>query len=234
VASVTLQTSHPPIERFPEVQPLPAPFFDRPTLEVTPELLGKYLVHEHPSGVRLVGRIVEVEAYTQDDPAFHGWGIVDLGTGLVKPDGRGYDLFAKPGRAYIYLCYGTYWLLNVVTEREGVGGAILIRAVEPIAGIDSMYERREAARRESDLASGPGKLAMAFDIDGSHHRTDLTEPPLYFAEGEDDDFEIATSSRIGITRAVDRQWRFYIKDNRHVSPGVPSDIRLARRSQVGR
>jgi DNA-3-methyladenine glycosylase len=213
------------------VKPLPVSFFDRPTLDVTPDLLGKLLVHEHPDGTRLVGRIVEVEAYTQDDPAFHGWGIVDLSTGLIKPDGRGYDLFAKPGRAYVYLCYGTYWLLNVVTEREGVGGAVLIRAVEPIEGIDAMYGRREAARREQDLASGPGKLAMAFDIDGSHHRTDLTQPPLYFAEGGDTDFEIATSSRIGITRAVDHQWRFFIKGNRHVSPGVPSDIRLARRSQ---
>lgn len=205
-------------------------FFDRPTLEVARALLGKLLVHDHPDGIRLVGRIVETEAYTQDDPAFHGWGIVDHQTGLIKPDGRGYDLFGKPGTAYVYLIYGMYWLLNVVTEREGIGGAVLVRAVQPIAGIDAMFGRRPAARSEIDLASGPGKLTQAFDIDREQHGTMLTEAPLYFAE--DPDFpgcSIEASCRIGITRGIDLPWRFFIRDNPYVSPGVPSNIAAERR-----
>ncbi len=209
---------------------LPSAYFDRPTLDVAAELPGKLLVRELPDGRKLVGRIVETEAYTQDDPAFHGWGIVDRHTGLIKPDGRGYDLFARPGTAYIYLIYGMYWLLNVVTEREGVGGAVLIRALEPLKGIDEMYSRRPAARTERDLASGPGKLAQAFAIDKDLHGTMLTGPPLYFA---DDPFlngcDIDSSCRIGITRGIDLPWRFFIRNNPHVSPGVPSDIAADRR-----
>src|SRR5690606_33868440 len=102
------------------------------------DLIGKWLVHETSDGV-LAGRIVETEAYLQDDPAFHGWGLLDLQTGLLKPTGRGHDLFAAPGRAYVYLIYARYWLLNVVTEREGVGAAVLIRALEPLVGLDAMY-----------------------------------------------------------------------------------------------
>ncbi|MFW5973632.1 MAG: DNA-3-methyladenine glycosylase [Bacteroidota bacterium] len=218
------------------MQPLPPSFFDRPTLEVAPDLLGRLLVHEHPDGTLLTGRIVETEAYTQDDPAFHGWGIVDVETGLIKPDGRGYDLFARPGTSYVYLIYGMYWLLNVVTEREGVGGAVLIRAVQPNTGIDAMFGRRPAARKETDLASGPGKLAQAFDLDGSHHGMPLTERPLYFSDDPDGELcSVTTSCRIGITRGVDLPWRFYIDGNPHVSPGVPSDIaaeeRRRRRNQ---
>lgn len=162
--------------------PLPASFFERPTLEVARDLLGRWLVHEHPSGERLVGRIVETEAYRQDDPAFHGWRLVDSTTGLVRPQGRAYDLFAPPGTAYVYLNYGMYWLLNVVTEPEGVGGAVLIRAVEPIAGFDLLQARRPKARRPHELTGGPGRLTVAFDIDGRYHRRLLTTSPLFFLQ----------------------------------------------------
>lgn len=197
-------------------------FFCRPTLEVAKDLIGKTLVREHEEGL-LVGRIVETEAYTQYDPAFHGWRLVDQETGAIRREGKGYDLFAAPGTAYVYLNYGMYWLLNVVTEPEGIGGAVLIRGVEPIEGIDVMRARRPQVRRLSDLTNGPGKLALAFDIDGSFHGTDLTLPPLYFSEGsQQDPLPVVTSPRIGITRGVDLLWRYYVDGNPFVSPGKPA------------
>ena len=209
--------------------PLTAGFFDRPTLDVARDMLGVLLIRDDETGYR-AGRIVETEAYTQDDPAFHGWGIVDRHTGLIKPDGRGYDLFAKPGTSYVYLIYGMYWLLNVVTEREGVGGAVLIRAVEPMHGIDLMYEGRPAARNERELANGPGKLTQAFGVDKSQHGIMLTEPPLYFAaDPAVAPCTISTSCRIGITRGIDLPWRFFVDDSPYVSPGIPSDIAAERR-----
>ena len=214
---------------------LGADFFDRSTLAVARDLLGRYLVREGVADRRMVGRIVETEAYTHEDPAFHAWGIVDGPTGLVKPTGRGYDLFGKPGYAYVYLIYGMYWMLNVLTEREGVAGCVLIRAIEPVDGESSMWDRRAAARRSIDLTNGPGKLTQALEIDNRFHRSSLLKPPLYFAEPpEMPDHRIATSSRIGITRAVDRQWRFYCEGNPFVSPGVPSDIAAERRRKTRR
>src|SRR5690625_8018740 len=94
--------------------PLTAGFFDRPTLDVARDMLGELLIRDDETGYR-AGRIVETEAYTQDDPAFHGRGIVDGHTGLITPDGRGYDLFAMPGTSYVCLVYGLYWLVNGVT-----------------------------------------------------------------------------------------------------------------------
>lgn len=213
---------------------LPASYYERSTLDVARDLIGKLLVREHPSGRRLVGRIVETEAYTQDDPSFHGWGIVDRETGLIKPDGRGYDLFGKPGTAYVYLIYARYWLLNVVTEREGIGGAVLFRAVEPLEGQSSMYERRDAAARDVDLANGPGKLTQAFDIDKTLHNRNMTKGTLYVMQPEQPgEWPVQTSSRIGITRGIDLPWRFFIPGNPYVSPGVPSDIAAARRRLRG-
>jgi DNA-3-methyladenine glycosylase len=193
-----------------------------------------HLVRVLDGGGELVGRIVETEAYTQDDPSFHGWGIVDRETGLIKPDGRGYDLFGRPGTAYVYLIYARYWLLNVVTEREGVGGAVLFRAVEPLRGLDSMYERREAARDDVDLASGPGKLTQAFDIAKEFHNAELTSPPLYVRTPKEPLCpKVVTSCRIGITRGIELPWRFYVPGSPYVSQGVPSDV-AARRRAAGR
>lgn len=211
---------------------LDSDFYNRPTLEVARDLIGMHLVREVDGGRDLVGRIVETEAYTQDDPSFHGWGIVDRETGLIKPDGRGYDLFGKPGTAYVYLIYARHWLLNVVTEREGVGGAVLFRAVEPLNGIASMYERRAAAVDDVDLASGPGKLTQAFDIAKEFHNETMTGPPLYVRAPDHPALpEIATSCRIGITRGIDLPWRFYVPNNPYVSPGMPSDIAARRRKR---
>ncbi len=213
---------------------LDSAFFDRSALEVAPALLGKLLVRELDEGngsARLIaGRIVETEAYMQDDPAFHAWGIVDVPTGLVKPSGRGYALFAPPGTAYVYLCYGVHWLLNVVTEREGIAGCVLIRALEPVAGHEHMTQRRPAARTRIDLCNGPGKLTQAFAISGVHHQTNLCTGPIYFsASGCEDPVDMATSARIGISRAIERPWRFFERDSAFVSPGIPSDIAAAKR-----
>lgn len=205
------------------MNPLPADYFVRPTLEVAPDLLGKLLVRQVEDGPLLVGRIVETEAYTQDDPACHAWGLADAATDTVPQERRGVALFGRPGTAYVYLIYGMHWLLNVVTEPEGVCGAVLIRAVEPVRGVQRMKVHRPVARRDVQLTNGPGKLTEAFGVDGALDGTDLTTPPLCFATPDEArSFEIATSSRIGISKATDRLWRFFIDGHPYVSPAVPS------------
>ena len=201
---------------------LPRAFYARHPVAVAPALLGTRLVHETPEG-RIAARIVETEAYGQDDPAFRNWGIVDPGTGLIKPEGRGLALFGRPGTAYVYRVH-TYWLLNIVTEPEGWAGCVLIRGVEPLEGRHLLWRRRPTARRERDLTSGPGRLTMAFGIDLRHHGADLTCPPLYVESG-DDAPAFATSSRIGLKQGVARPWRYFIPGNPFVSPGTPSDQR---------
>lgn len=204
--------------------PYAADFFARPTLDVARDLLGSHLVHHPDAGPARVGRIVETEGYTQDDPAFHGWNLYDPETGTVRREGRAAALFGAPGTAYVYLIYGMHWLLNVVTEPDGVGGAVLIRAVEPVAGLDAMQTNRPAARRPVDLTNGPGKLTQAFDVDDRFHGTPLTAAPLFLAPGTDvPDADVATSSRIGITKGIDRPWRFFVDTHPYVSPGTPSD-----------
>ena len=201
-----------------------ADFYTQPTLTVARALLGDRLVRQHPEDGLLAGRIVETEAYTQDDPAFHGWNLYDPETDTLRREGRAADLFSAPGLGYVYLIYGMHWLLNVVTEPEGTGGAVLIRAVEPTEGRDAMRGRRGAARRDVDLTNGPGKLTEAFGVAESFHQADLTTPPLYVEEGEDPAASaVATSSRIGLSKGVDRQWRFFLEEHPYVSPATPSD-----------
>lgn len=188
------------------------------------DLLGSYLVREYSEAERGVGRIVETEAYTQDDPAFHGSNLYDDETETVRLEGRAADLFAAPGEGYVYLIYGMHWLLNVVTEPEGTGGAVLIRAVEPLDGADRMRANRGENRRELELTNGPGKLSEAFGVTDEFHRADLTGRPLFFSAGELRQEEtVVRSSRIGITKGVDRLWRFFIQDHPFVSPATPSD-----------
>lgn len=204
--------------------PLSPSFFDRSTGRVARALLGRRLVHEHSSAGRLVGRIVETEAYTEDDPACHASHLSrDPDSGEITGTGRGRDLFAAPGTAYVYLIYGMHWLLNVVTEPEGTAGAVLIRAVEPESGLEVLRERRDVSRRV-DVTNGPGKLTDAFDVADDVHRSALTEPPVYLADGPRvEDSAVKQSSRIGISKAVDRQWRWFVAENPFVSRGTPSD-----------
>ncbi len=216
------------------------PYFAQPTLHVARDLIGKLLVHE-TDGERLVGRIVETEGYTRDDPAMHGWRATFDEGGLVLPHGRAADLFAPPGTAYVYRIYYTSWLLNVVTEPEGVAGAVLIRGLEPLEGIETMQANRPPTlKRARDLTNGPGKLTQALGIaDGAFHGTDLTAPPLYFADPGSESgagsgapaLPVETSSRIGITRGIDRMYRFYVPRHPYVSPGEPSDLKLARKTK---
>lgn len=221
------------------LDPLPRAYFARPTLDVARDLLGALVVHDHPGDGRLVGRIVETEAYTADDPALHGWKATFGDDGFVRAAGRAAGLFAEPGTAYVYLVYYSSWLLNVVTEAEGTPGAVLVRAVEPVQGVDAMRERRPAARRERDLTNGPGKWTQAFDVAeppgvarSRFHGTDLTAPPLFFAADPGAaPFVTAVSTRIGLSKGIDRPYRFYIARHPHVSPGVPSDLRVARRTR---
>ena len=142
----------------------------------------------------------------------------------MRREGRAAALFGAPGTAYVYLIYGRYWLLNVVTEPDGVGGAVLVRAVEPLAGRETMQALRTAARRDVDLTNGPGKLTQAFGIDDRFHGVPLTEPDLFLADGPSvPDADVATSSRIGISKGVDRPWRFFVDNHPYVSPATPSD-----------
>lgn len=214
------------------LSPLQQDFFARPTLLVARELLGKLLVRHLQDGQRLVGRIVETEAYGVDDPGAHGWRD---GRGVL-PIGRSAGLFAPPGRGYVYFTYGTHWMLNVTTDAEDVPGGVLIRGIEPLKGLDFMYSQRPKARRERDLTNGPGKIAAAFAVIGPEFfGKDLTRPPLYFSDDPSDQepFEIETSSRIGLSKGIEAHWRFFIKDNPFVSPGLPSDIAHARKKQRG-
>jgi DNA-3-methyladenine glycosylase len=206
-------------------KPLTAEFFARPTLEVAADLIGKTLVHDVGEGLHISGRIVETEAYLEDDPACHGWGVVDARTGRVRSHRRGARLFGPPGTAYVYLNYGMHWLLNVVTEPEGTAGAVLFRAVEPLSGLQLMRERRPMVADDRGLTSGPGRLTLAFGVDGSFNGVSLTEPPLYLAEDDANMriMPVARSSRIGITKAVEHHWRFYEPGNPYVSRGKPSD-----------
>ncbi len=134
-----------------------------------------------------------------------------------------------PGKAYVYKIYGAYWLLNVVTEPPGIGGGVLIRAIEPVGGLDLMYEGRPNAKRDRDLGSGPGKLTQALGIGPDFHGSDLTQPPLYFLPSDQPVGEIEITTRIGLTRGIELDYRYFEQGNPHVSPGVPSDIAAARR-----
>lgn len=198
-------------------------YYARSTVKVARELIGKVIVRHVGEDTRLLARIVETEAYTQDDPACHAWGLYDEETGTWNRTGKGAELFGPPGTAYVYLCYGVHWLFNVVTEPKGVCGAVLIRAVEPLEGVAQMKEYRSAVRRNVDLTNGPGKLTQALGIDDRFHEQKVTAPPLYIAAPSTQrEWPVEQSSRIGISKGVKRPWRFFIPDNAFVSSGTPS------------
>ena len=180
-------------------------FYERPTVEVARDLLGKVLVHGPAAGV-----IVETEAYLGgDDLAAHSArGITD----------RTRVIFGPPGHAYVYFIYGMYECLNIVAERAGQPGCVLVRALEPVAGIESMQRRRPRAQRLEDLASGPGKLTLAMDITRAHNGADLTRGALVLREpAEPRRVEIAVTPRIGIRECADWPLRFVVRGSRFVS-----------------
>jgi DNA-3-methyladenine glycosylase len=184
-------------------------------------LIGKIVVRELP-GVRLSGRIVETEAYPQRDPAAHHF------RGLTP---RNRSMFLRRGHAYVYFSYGNHFMLNVSAEIAGIGGGVLIRALEPLEGIKQMEQQRKTTRL-LDLTRGPGRLASALRIDRSLDGTDLCAPgPLWLGSltsprshptPASRPFMLGTSTRIGITRAAHRLLRFYKRG----SPFVSGSLRL--------
>jgi DNA-3-methyladenine glycosylase len=184
---------------------LPKEFYERPTIEVARDCLGKIVVHG-----RTAGRIVETEAYLGiDDAAAHAYAGITNRTRV---------LFGPPGHAYIYFIYGMYECLNFVAEPDGTAGGVLIRAVEPVSGIELMQRRRPAAKRIEDLTSGPGKLTVAMGITRKQNGTSLIDGPIQVLQpSEDRPFEIGVSARIGITKSVEHPLRFFIAGSRFVS-----------------
>ncbi len=180
-------------------------FYDRPTVEVARDLLGKLLVHGNTAGI-----IVETEAYLGgDDLAAH------TARGMTP---RTRVIFGPPGHAYVYFIYGMYECLNLVVDAEGTPGCVLIRALEPTIGIEIMQHRRLAARKLEDLASGPGKLTLALAISRAQNEADVTRGALVVRRlAEPRKLEIATSPRIGISKCADWPLRFFLRGNRFVS-----------------
>jgi len=191
---------------------LGAAFFERSVHDVAPELVGCELRFDGVGGV-----IVEVEAYERNDPACHAY------VGLTP---RTATIFGPPGRAYVYLSYGIHSCLNFVCEPEGEAAAVLIRALEPKAGIDEMRRRRgrDALR---DLCSGPGKLTEALGIGLDMDRARLDEPPFQVRAPDREwaDVEVECGPRIGITRAAELPWRFCARDSRYLSRPLPARTR---------
>lgn len=176
------------------------------TVELAHYLIGKVLVHDTNSG-RLSGRIVETEAYPIGDAAGHAFRGKTM---------RNSSLFLERGYAYVYFIYGTSFLLNVSSEAAGVGGGVLLRAIEPLDGIELMA--RSSRTRPSDLGRGPGRLTEAMQVDLQQDGLDLCSAgPLWLARCAQECGVIGKSVRIGLTRNVNRLWRFYERGNPHVS-----------------
>jgi DNA-3-methyladenine glycosylase len=191
-------------------------FYDRPTLDVARDLLGKVLVHRTPEGPA-AGRIVEVEAYIgEDDPACHA---------APGPTTRNAPLYGPPGVAYVYLNYGLHYLVNAVTEAAGSPAAVLIRALEPVEGLDLMRERRSRAKwrkgkpapADDELCRGPGNLTVALGITLAQNQVPLTRPPLCIEDQGARVTRVTWGPRIGIRVGVEHPWRCIDASSRAVS-----------------
>jgi DNA-3-methyladenine glycosylase len=190
---------------------LPRSFYSRSALDVAPELLGKVLVRR--LGRRsLIGKIVETEAYV---------GPQDLACHASKGHTpRTSVMFGPPGYAYVYMIYGFYFCLNVVTEPLGYPAAVLIRAVEPLENVDLMRELRNNPQKETNIASGPGKLCMAMSIDRQLNGADLLGTTIWIEDRKLDPGPIRTSPRVGVDYAGEyreKPWRFFVEGSPHVS-----------------
>ena len=192
-------------------QKLPREFYARPVLIVARQCIGKVLVHRTVEG-ETAGRIVEAEAYR---------GPLDLAAhsarGLTK---RTAAMYGPPGYAYVFLLYGTCWAMNLVVANAGEPHAVLIRALEPVRGIELMAARRHKPAASRELTNGPGKLAQALAITGADYARDLCGHDLYLTTGDDRPMRIGRSERINVDYAgawAARRWRFYERENRFVS-----------------
>ncbi|HAU32135.1 MAG: Putative 3-methyladenine DNA glycosylase [Desulfotomaculum sp. 46_296] len=185
---------------------LPVSFYDRDTRIVASELLGHILVNSNSEGMTS-GIIVETEAYLQNDPACHA------ARGMTK---RNRAMFGPPGCAYIYFIYGMYYCFNVVTREQGVGEAVLIRALEPIGGIELMKKRR-GRDKLTELCRGPGRLVQAMGIDKNQNGQDLTGNELFVCAADEGGHNIVNTTRVGISEGKELPLRFYIAGNPNVS-----------------
>ena len=210
MANITLGGNESP-SRYPELDPLPRSFYERNTVDVARDLIGKHVVKSMGDAI-LVGRIVETEAYTGfDDPASHAFRGKTL---------RNAVMFEGGGLAYVYFIYGSSFCLNATSEVNGKPGAVLVRALQPVFGIREMRTNRGLPSNPvRDIANGPGKICQAMRITRALNGTDLTQSPELMISQERDacQFEIESSPRIGVTKARRRNWRFYINGSEFVS-----------------
>lgn len=206
----------------PRLTSLPRAFYHASAAVVAPRLLGHILVRRTDEGV-MAGIIVETEAYVVDDPACHGYG---------GESARNRSMYGPPGHAYVYFIYGVYWCFNAVCRPKGVAEAVLIRAVEPLAGIEWMRQRRPVPH-DKQLTNGPGKLCTALGIERALDGVDLcvSDSPLWIARNSDhkklllDKGPMITTTRIGITKAAHLPLRFYLRG----SPWVSRQVKPAKR-----
>jgi DNA-3-methyladenine glycosylase len=179
-------------------------FFRRDARDVAPDLIGCDLIHE--TGDRLRGRIVETEAYLgEDDPASHASG---------GQTSRNSTMYGPPGRSYVYICYGIHHMFNIVTGEDGDPQAVLVRAIEPLEGLDRMRQNR-GLDDDRQLCDGPGKLCQAFEIENGHSDLEVTGGHLRVEDGDGGPIEQTT--RIGVSGGEDLAYRFLENDNQHVS-----------------
>jgi DNA-3-methyladenine glycosylase len=206
------------------VRPLASSFFARPTPEVARRLLGHILVSDIGAR-RTAGRIVETEAYVgPHDPACHAFG----GRRTARTEG----LYGPPGTAYVYFTYGMHWCLNAVTESEGYPAAVLIRALEPLAGIPVMLRRRGGVGVRA-LCAGPARLCAALGVTGEHNGRSLRSAPLRIVRASSHPrFRIVTTPRVGITRASDWPLRFFIAGSPWVSRAPSPEPRASRKANA--
>jgi DNA-3-methyladenine glycosylase len=199
---------------------LPREFYDRETEAVARGMLGAVIECRTSDGVAS-GTIVETEAYIgEHDPACHA---------AVGRTTRTAPLYGLPGTSYVYFIYGVHWCFNAVTRGEGLASAVLVRAIEPLDGLELMRERRGERVRDADLTNGPGKLCEALGITGALNGIPLQHEPLLIREGRAVDAgDIETTPRIGISRAVDWPLRYLIRGNPYVSR-LPSSRKSAHR-----
>ena len=189
---------------------LPRSFYARPAIEVAPDLLGHVLVRRLPDGTRLAARLVEVEGYEPDDPGSHAF------RGMTA---RNEVMFGPPGHLYVYFTYGMHFCMNAVTRRAGEGSAVLLRAGEPLEGVDEMRTRRRRDR-DAELCSGPARFTQALAIARPENGVDLVGGDEVWVERGTRDGTIGVGSRGGVHDTT-RSWRFWVEGNPYVSRGRP-------------
>lgn len=216
----------PPPRRRRSSDPIPASYYARETEVVARDLLGAIVECHTPAGVA-GGRVVETEAYLgEHDPACHA---------VVGRTARTSALYGPPGIAYVYFIYGMHWCLNAVTRDDGLPSAVLIRAIEPLYGVELMHRRRPRVRRARELTSGPARLCSALGITGQHNGLALQRPPLVIRYGDRvPDQDVVVTPRIGITKAADWPLRWLVAGSPYVSGRVIRERASSEGSKLDR